>query len=286
VSGIKVALDLLEDLDRLAVGVDGAGGLGEDLLHGVEFPQTQFQEPFRGERDQFAFAQHLGVTFAAQGVKFVRPGQPPFLEPGDVVGPLDDRALIGRVELGTQRLFPKILQRIGEILAQKVHRALRHFDGGFDKRPGQFLGQIGLGGRDHGRGLAEDRGQRANALRERREVALDVDIDVERSSIGHRVLAIDIALVEFEELLAHGGSQNPEIVKRFRAEPVGLNAIEPAVECFQPRQLHRQGARAKPGDAPVVFVPAQGCADLRTPLQISGEELVGQAAERRVSRRR
>ena len=127
----------------------------------------------------------------------------------------------------------------------------------------------------HGRGLA-------HPLRQRREVAREIDQHIQRTGVGHRVEHIDTLLLEFPTRTREVREQQLPVVAIRFGQLRRRQRAERLLEMAQTLSFRLHRGRIPVGELPVILMPAEGHAFERPLREVSGEKLIGEMLVPRV----
>ena len=140
-------------------------------------------------------------------------------------------------ECSEQFFVLRVLDRVRQILAQKLGRAARDLDRELDVWLRQNVGKIRFGCDQNVRRLRFDRNDAAQPIFQRREFARYVNVKIDRVRVGHRVALENRHVLDEKKLTADRRLQNAQIDRIARAEFFEIEFFQPIVEPLQARKL-------------------------------------------------
>ena len=231
--GGVVLLDGAVNLERRFAGIDHPGSFTEDLIFTRQIPHPDRQDFIRGQTHHLAAFQELRVFVATQGERIIGLGQPLPLEPVHISPQFPNGLLICAIELRHERFISHVHERGHKVLAEKIGSPARHLHRRLHFGAGQHRIQIRAGSRKNPGRLLKNRDDGADPVVQRREVPLDVNIDVQHPGIGHRVMGVNTRLFEPEDIPLDRTAKDAEIIKPAGAEAICFHGRQPLIESPQ-----------------------------------------------------
>ena len=124
-----------------------------------------------------------------------------------------------------------------------------------------------------------DRDDVAHAILERFEIALDVEVDVDRARVGHRVFLENPHVLDLEELSGDRREQDPAVDVRLLAQLARLDLVELILKAFQPLYFGIDREPAIIADLAIVLVQAEGDTLKWSGCQVAADKVEHQLVE-------
>ena len=224
----------------------------------LEFRQSDLQQPGGRQVDVLARGQHLAVNRLADGEAFLAGlGQTLLGQPVRVGGQCRRRPVVDRLELRLERRVLDALDGLDQIVRQEVRAAPGDVDGQLDEGFGQHRREVLARGGVERRGLPLGGDDAAQAVGERREVALEVGVHVQRARVGDRVAVEGAHFLQLQEVVVHPQPQQLLVEGRGGAEFGGIDGRQLGLEAVPAQAFRVDGGAAEVHELAVELVQAQ-----------------------------
>ena len=91
----------------------------------------------------------------------------------------------------------------------------------------------------------------------RREIAFDVNVQVGRAGVNHRIALKDRHVLALKDFAPDRRLKNSEIDRLTLAQLIQIKLLQPIIEAFQPRQFSIERQPAVIGDSSIVLVQTE-----------------------------